>query len=211
MCNDSLLWPRGPSNDIDGDYSVAISKKPDERERLLRFYLGQLRDNAGLCSRATNAILQCHIQFANLMARQMDYASRSRLKALNCGDSETTRLANDISQASRELSLYVTHMNDNISSFVSTLEKIQESTVRKEQGLAEWVWEWLKSLFEALARTFITFGPVIIPVLLSIAPEASWVKPVGSTLYIAARAFCSVTSGAFLEHTFPWKEEVIDP
>jgi hypothetical protein len=145
------------------------------------------------------------------MARQMDYASNSRLKALICGDSETTRLANDISQASRELSLYVTHMNDNLSSFVSDLEKIQESTVRKEQVLAEWIWEWLKSLFEALAGIFITFGPVIVPVLHSIAPKASWVEPAASTLYIAARAFCIATSGAFSEHTFPCKEEMTDP
>ena len=206
MRSGSLLRPRGPYNDIDGDYSVAISKKPDERERLLRFYLGQLRDNAGLCSRATNAILRCHVQFANLMARQMDYASNSRLKTLKCGDSETTRLANDISQASRELSLYVTHMNDNLSSFVSSLEKIQDSTLRKEQAPAEWIWEWLKSLFEALARMFITFGPVIVPVLHSIVPKASWVEPAASTLYIAARAFCMATSGAFLDYTFPCKD-----
>jgi hypothetical protein len=43
---------------IVGDYNVAISKKPDELEHLLlRFYFGQLRENAGLCSRATNVIL----------------------------------------------------------------------------------------------------------------------------------------------------------
>ena len=39
------------------------------------------------------------------MAQQMDYVSKSRLEGLNCDKSETTRLASDISQVSRELSL----------------------------------------------------------------------------------------------------------
>ena len=209
MCNDSLLQPRSLSNDNHGDNSVAISKKPDERERFLRFYLGQLRENAGLCSRATNVILQGHVQLSYLMAQRMDDMSSSQFMGLNYDDSETTRLANDISQASRELSLYVTRMNDNLNSFVSTVEKIQET--RKEQTLVEWILEWLKSLFKALARIFVTFGPIITPFLHSIAPNASWVEPAASTLYVAARTFCIATSSAFLEHTFPCKKEVIYP
>jgi hypothetical protein len=67
------------------------------------------------------------------MAQQMDYVSKSRLEGLNCDESETTRLASDISQVSRELSLYITLMTDNLSSFVSTVEKIQGGTARKEQ------------------------------------------------------------------------------
>ena len=154
-------------------------------------------------------ILQCHVHFSYLMAQRMDDMSNSQCMGLNYDDSETTRLANDISQASRELSLYVTRMNDNLISFVSTLEKIQET--RKEQKLVEWILEWLKSLFKALARIFVTFGPVITPFLHSIAPNASWVEPAASTFYVAARTFCIATSGAFLEHTFPCKKEVIDP
>ena len=139
----------------------------------------------------------------------MDDVSNSQLMELRYGDSAATRLANDIRQAARELSLYVTHMNDNLNSFVSTVEKIQET--RKEQTLVEWISGWLKSLLEALARIFITLGPIIIPLIHSIAPESSWVEPATSTLYVAAHMFCLPTSGAFLEHTFPRKKEVIDP
>jgi hypothetical protein len=143
------------------------------------------------------------------MAQRMDDVSNSQFMELRYDDSETTRLANDIRQASRELSLCVTRMNDNLNSFVSTLEKIQET--RKEETLVEWISGWLKSLLEALARIFVTFGPIIIPFLHSIAPESSWVEPAASTLYVAAQIFCAPTSGAFLEHTFPRKKEVIDP
>ena len=206
-----FLRPPGPSNDIDGDYSVAISKKPDERERLLRFYLGQLRDNAQICSRAANEILRCHVQFANLMAQQMDYAANSRLNALSGGNSETTRLADDISQASRELLHYVIYMNDDLISFVSSLEEIRDSTLRKEQGLAGWIWEWLKYLFETLSRIFVTCGPFIDTVLHSIEKKPHWVEPAASALCIAAQACCAATSGAFSKYTFPCKEKMIDP
>ena len=212
MRSDSLLQSRGPSDpDNDGGYRVTISsKKPDKREQLLRFYLGLLREDAGSCSRATNAILQCHAQFACLMARRIDDASsKSRFKGLKCDYSETTRLANDIRQASRSLSIQVARMKDNLSSFVSALEKI-EVTARKEQTLAGWILGWLKSLFKALAKVFVALGPLVSPFLHCVAPSVSGIAPAVSTLWIAASAFCRVASGAFLERTILCEEEVID-
>ncbi|KAF8270029.1 hypothetical protein EI94DRAFT_1723673 [Lactarius quietus] len=69
------------------------SEKSEERERVLRHHLALLREDVGWCSRATDAILLCHAQFAYLMAQRIDDASR-----------HTTRLANDINKASRALS-----------------------------------------------------------------------------------------------------------
>ena len=209
MCNDLLLQPRGPSNDSRGDNSVTISKKPDKVEDLLRFYLSELSCNAGRCSRATNAILQCHAQFSSLMAQRMDDMSKSRFMRLNY-DSETTRLADNIRRTSQELSLYVEHMNDNLKLFVSTIQATIQAT-RKEQTLLEWILGWLKSFINELARIIVTFGPITTPLLHSIAPNASWVEPAASTLYTVAHKVHIANSGAFLGHTFPCKKEVIDP
>jgi hypothetical protein len=178
---------------------MSNSKKPDERERLLRFYLGLLKEDAGWCSNATNAILQCHVQFASLMAQRIDDASKSQYN-LKYDESETTRLANDISEASRSLSIYVTKMKDNLNSLVSVLEKVQV-TVKKERSLAERILRWLKSLFKSIARIFATFCPPISAFLLhSAEPKAQKTASAVSTLGKAAATFCAADSGAFLEH-----------
>ena len=117
---------------VDDDYRISISpRKLDEREQLLRSYLGVLREDAGRCSSATNAILRCHAQFAKLMTQRIDDESISRFTGINYDVSEMSRLASDINQASRELSLYVTNMQRNLTLLVSALEKIEVS-VKKE-------------------------------------------------------------------------------
>ena len=50
-----------------------------------------------------------------------------------------------LNNASKELLLYDTRMKDNLSSFVSGLEKI-EIRVGKEER-ATWIWGWSKYLF----------------------------------------------------------------
>ena len=91
--------------------------------RLPKFYLEILREDAGWCSRATNEILKCHVHFADLMAQG---ASKSWLRGFRYDDSEKmSRLANDITKASRSLSEHVADMQKNLSSFVSILEKVQ--------------------------------------------------------------------------------------
>ena len=70
--------------------------------------------------------------------------------------SETTKLANDTNQDYRSLSSYVTPMTDDLSPFLSALEEI-EVTAKKKRTV--------RSLFEALAKIFVTLGPVISPFL----------------------------------------------
>jgi len=165
------------------------SDKPDERERVLRHHLGLLREDASWCSRATNAILLCHAQFAYLMARRIDGASKSWLKGLKYG-SDTTRLANDINKASRLLSLHVTQMQANLVSFVSALEKME---VRRKKSTPQRILGWLKYLFNALASIF-ALGTFVSPFLHSAVPGVSMISPAASTLWKAAAAFCGAAS-----------------
>ncbi|KAH8981945.1 hypothetical protein EDB86DRAFT_3086645 [Lactarius hatsudake] len=65
------------------------TKKFEERERVLRHHLTLLREDVGYCSRATDAILLCHAQFAYLMAERIDDASRSWRKGLKYGQGTT--------------------------------------------------------------------------------------------------------------------------
>jgi hypothetical protein len=210
VCNDALLRWLFYCSDPDDDHRASInSKKSDEREQLLRFHLGVIREDAGRCSGATNAILRCHAQFAKLMAQRIDDASKSRFKGLNYDVSETSRLANDINQVSRELSLYVTNMIRNLTLLVSVLEKIEVTVLKKERTLARRILGWLKSLFKALARIFVTFGPIISPFLHCVAPGVSGIAPLTSTLWVAASAFCGPASGVYLRHKFSCKDKVL--
>jgi hypothetical protein len=126
------------------------------------------------------------------MAQRIDDASRSWLKGLKYGQ-DTTRLANDINKASRALSEHVTHMQGNLRSFVSTLEKME---VRKKSSAARRILGWLKYLFNALASIF-ALGSFVSPFLHSVAPGLSMVAPAASTLWKAAAAFCGTASGMF--------------
>ncbi|KAH8981948.1 hypothetical protein EDB86DRAFT_2834649 [Lactarius hatsudake] len=94
------------------------TKKFEERERVLRHHLTLLREDVGYCSRATDAILLCHAQFAYLMAQRIDDASRSWLKG----------------------SEHIAHMQGNLKSFVSVLEKME---VQKKSSTARQILGWL--------------------------------------------------------------------
>ena len=176
------------------------SEKFEERERVIRHHLTLLREDVGWCSRATDAILLCHAQFAYLMAQRIDDASRSWLKGLKYGQ-DTTKIANDINKASRALSQHVTQMQENLKSFVSALEKME---VRKKSSMARRILGWLKHLFNALASIF-ALGSFVSPFLHSVAPGVSLIAPAASALWKAAAAFCGAASGMFFfsEYTFP--------
>ena len=120
---------------------------------------------------------------SRLMAQRIDDASSSRFTGLNYDVSETSRLSSDINRASRELSLYVTNMQRNLTLLVPALEKIGVSVKKEERTLAGRILGWLKSLFKALARIFVTFGPIISPFLHCVAPGVSGIAPLTSTLW----------------------------
>ncbi|KAH9034916.1 hypothetical protein EDB84DRAFT_1561285 [Lactarius hengduanensis] len=165
------------------------TKKFEERERVLRHHLTLLREDVGYCSRATDAILLCHAQFAYLMAQRIDDASRLWLKGLKYGQ-DTTRLANEINKASRLLSQHVAHMQGNLKLFVSALEKME---VQKKSSTARRILGWLKYLFNALASIF-ALGSFVSPFLHTVAPGLSLIAPAASTLWKAAAAFCGQAS-----------------
>jgi hypothetical protein len=181
---------------------VDSSKKPDKRElplTALRFYLGRLKKHAGLCSNAANEILQRHVRFASLMAQRIDDASKSQYN-LKYDYSETTRLANDISEASRSLSIYVTDMMYDLDKFVSVLEEVQV-TVKKKPSLGKRILGWLKYLFKVITRILATVCPPVSALLLcSAEPNVQMFAFALSALGKAAAMFCTVDSGAFLEH-----------
>ena len=144
-----------------------------------------------MCSNETDKILRYHVQFASLMAKRIDDASKSQYD-LKYDDVETTRLAKKISKASRSLSTNVTKMKDNIDLFVSALEEVQIA-VKNERSLAEQILRWLESLFKVITSILATASP---------SAESKRQKsafPV-STLREAAAKFCTADPGAFLEH-----------
>ena len=112
---------------------------------MLRLYLGRLKKRAGLCSDATNEILQYHVRFASLMAQRFDHASKSQ-HDLKDDDFESIRLAKDIRNASSSLSIDIERMTYELNSFVSILK----NTVQKEQSLAK-----------RIATIFATLSPPI--------------------------------------------------
>jgi hypothetical protein len=137
------------------------------------------------------------------MAQRIDDASKSQYN-LRYDYSETTRLANDISEASRSLSINVTKMKDNLSSFVSILEQVQvtvkkESLVESVKNILRWIWGWLKSMFKAIAMV-----PAKISDLLHSAEPRRQIPL--STLEEGVAEFVPAGSGAFLEQSFPCKD-----
>ena len=175
---------------------MSSSEKPDERVQRLGHCLELLRKHAALCSNATNEILQCHARFASLMAKRIDDASELSQYNLIYESSETTRLAKDISEASRSLSIHIKEMMCDLDSFVSALEEVQIA-MKKEPSLAERILGWLKYLFKAVARILAAVCPPISVLLPSVEPKIP--IPV-STLKEGATTFCTADSGAFLEH-----------
>ena len=172
------------------DFCRVRAEKPDERERDVRQYIGWLTESARQCSEATDDILRCHAHFACLMAEQIDGASRSCPKGLDCG-TDTRRLANVIAMASRSLSKSVVKMKSDLNSFVSYLENMQ---VKKEQSTAQWLFGWLKLFFNALAGIF-ALGTFIAPFLRPVAPGIDVIAPVASALCMAAAELCKTAAG----------------
>jgi hypothetical protein len=174
---------------------LSRSKKPDERERRLKSYLGFLKEDAGWCSNAINKIVQLHVRFASLMAQRIDNASKSQCN-LEYDDSETTTIANDISEASDSLSTYVTQIKDNLKLFVSVLEEVQV-TMKKEPSWVERIPGWLKSLYKTIASIVATVCSPISALLPSAEPKR---KIPLSALGEWAAIFRTADSGAFLKH-----------
>ena len=167
------------------------SKKQDERERSLRFYLWHLKEGTRKCSIETDAILKCHVRFASLMAKRIDDAVGSQYN-LKCGDySEMVGLANDISAAADSLSKCVTKMRDNLNSFVSVLEGIQV-TVKKKPSLVKRILRWLKSLFSVIVKVIAAVCPLISLLIQPANPAAALIV---SALGEAAAIICAVMMG----------------
>jgi len=163
-------------------------ERPDERERDVRHYIVCLRQDASQCSETTDKILWCHAQFARLMAREIDGATKSGPKALDCG-MDTKGLANYISAASRSLSQNIAKMNSDLESFVSYLKKMQVKEEKK--SMARRILGWLKLFFKALAGIF-ALGTCIAPLLKTVAPGVDLIAPAASALSLAAAELCQM-------------------
>jgi hypothetical protein len=167
-----------------------------------------MKANAWMYSTATDAILQYHVLFASLMARRIDDASEFQYN-MKCDDSETTRLAKNISDASRSLSITVASMKDGVDLFVSALQNVQVA-MKHERSLAERILRWLKSLFKVIASTLDTVCLPISAVPLPAEPKRQKSAILVSTLREAAAKICTADPGAFSEHISPCKDRVID-
>ena len=126
------------------------------------------------------------------MAQWIDDASKSESMCnLKYDVSETTRIANDISKASRSLSIFVSRMKDNLKSFVSALEEVQVAV--KEQSLAEKFLGWLKYLLKAIVSIVAALVAAVcspISSLLSrVEPNPQYLASAISTLGKAAALF----------------------
>ena len=134
------------------------------------------------------------------------YKSRYNLKY---DVSETTRIANDIREASRSLSVNVTDMTFNLDSFVSALEEVQVAV--KEQSLAEKFLGWLKYLLKAVVSIVAAVCSPIATLLSRVGPKSRYLTSAVSTLRRAAAEFCRVDPGAFSEYyPSPARTEAID-
>ena len=171
------------------------AERPDERVRDVRRHLAWLGDCAKKCSEDTDKILHCHALFACLMARQIDGASMSSPKGLDCG-TDARRLANIMAAASRSLSENVVKMKSDLNSFVSYLEKMQ---VKMEQSTtpthSSWISGWLKSLFNALAGIL---GSSVAPFFHNVASGVREIAPTASALCMEAAKLCEKSAGTSL-------------
>ena len=180
-----LVFRDGP------DFCRVRTEKPDERERDVRQHLGWLTESARLCSEDTDKILRCHAQFASFMAWQIDGASMSSPKGLDCG-TDTKRLANMIAAASRSLSHNVVKMMSDLDSFVSYVEKMQVKM--EQQSTAHWILGWLKLFFNVLAGV-LGIGLFVVPFPHPVASGVRVIAPAASTLCLAAAKLCEKAAG----------------
>ena len=171
------------------------AEKQDKREEQLRSCLTRLKANAWTYSTATDAILRSHNLFASLMAQRIDDASKFQYN-MKYDDSETTRLAKAIGDASSSLSTTVTSMKDGVDLFVSVLQNAQVA-MKNERSLAKRILRWLRSLFKVIARILDT------GVRPSAEPKRQKSAVLASTLREAATKFCTADLGAFLDPIIP--------
>jgi hypothetical protein len=143
----------------------------------------------------TNAILLRHAQFARLMARRIHGASKSWKKRLRY-DTDTTKLANEITELSRSLLQHVAQMRADLAAFVDALEKMELK--RKKKKRAKWrILGWLKHLFKALAKVF-DLGSFILPLVPFVPPGVDLIASAGSALMRAASALCGAAKGTYV-------------
>jgi hypothetical protein len=148
-----------------------------------------LREDAEWSSNAVNKILQLHVQFASLLAQRIDNASKSQ-NNFKYDDSKTTRITNDIREASHSLSVNVTDMAYDLESFTSALEDAQVAV--KGRLLAENIREWLKHLLEAVASTVAVVCSPISTWLSRVQPKPQYLTSAVSFLGKAVVEFCRV-------------------
>ncbi|KAI0267424.1 hypothetical protein BC834DRAFT_77374 [Gloeopeniophorella convolvens] len=157
--------------------------------RLLRQQLDKIKDDLALAMQASSSIISCRADFAGLMAQRIHDALASRAIELE-PSTETSRLAEEIGEASRALSQHVNSMQQNLASFVSTLEGLNAKGTRQ---LKTRILRWLKYLFNALAVVF--SGLAVAGSFLGLSvPGATLVASfaaAGSNLSTAISAICS--------------------
>ena len=119
--------------------------------------------------------------------------------------SETTKIANNIREASCSLSTNVTNMTFDLESFVSVLQEVQVAV--KERSLADKLLGWLRYLLKAIVSIVAAVCSPIATLLSRVEPKPQYLTSAVSTLRKAAAEFCRVDPGAFSEHiTLPCKD-----
>jgi hypothetical protein len=129
------------------------------------------------------------------MAQRIDNASKSQCN-LKYDDSETTRIANDIREASRSLLKNVTDMAYDLNLFMSALEEVQVPV--KERSLADKLRDWLKYFLRVIV-SIVTAVCSPISTHLSRIESPQYLTSAVSTLGKAVAEFCRVDPGAFSE------------
>ena len=131
------------------------------------------------------------------MARQIDGASKSYPKGLDC-NTDTGALTDRIAKASRSLSRSVEELKSDLESFVSYLENM--GVKEEKKPMAQRILGWLKLLFHALAGIS-ALAAVIAPLLSPVVPGVDMIAPAVSALFIAAAELCKALAG--MSHEMP--------
>jgi hypothetical protein len=149
-----------------------------------------LKNEAELCSNKTNEILDFHVQFASLMAQQIDDASKSQYYYLEYNnDGQLVELAKKIRHAIHPLSINVERMTHELGSFVPVLEK-EQVTVQKEQSVAKQITTIFATSFPSISGTDRHHPD----------PATRGSRLADTALGQAASELFKANSGAFLEH-----------
>ena len=153
-----------------------------------------------MCATETNDILQNHVRFANLMAQQINDASKPQNDSrYDRTMAEMARIAEETRAASSNLSANISRMNDELGTFVETLEGINIKTKKKE-SMPRKILRWLSFLVTAIQAIFAPPSTTLVSLVfnpdLNIRGCLLALTPLGQ----AAQVFCKMGSGAALEH-----------